>query len=183
MKALACCLVVIMLSGCSVFGENTLEEVVAKNGTQLSETRETFEKLKKHADLGESYYSQGDMDLAEAEFKAILDLKKEDEYALYRLGTIAFKKRNFDQSADYFVRVINQNPRNEKAQYNLASIRLMQAENHFKYYAALVGRETDIRKVEILLGDIDQFTRRDTASGDVSSLDQLAGSIKNNAAK
>jgi len=70
------------------------------------------------------------------------------------------------------------NPKNGKAQYNLASIRLMQADNHFKYYAAMVDKDTDLSKVSDLMAAIDKFNRKQVISSDSESLDKLAGALR-----
>lgn len=164
----------VLLAGCSSFGNNTLEKELSARQESLSLNNQ----LKQHFESGEKQYAEGKLELAETEFKAILALKPEEENALYRLGTIAFKRGRYDASADYFERTIKSNPRNGKAHYNLASIRLMQSENHFKYYAALAGNDQDLSNVTMLLGDIDTFTSNDKQSDKSASLDKIAGALK-----
>lgn len=150
-------------------------------GQAESEAEQLREALKKHYEIGEGYYQTGKLDLARAEYLAMLDLKPEEENALYRLGTVAFKQRDFDLSANYFSRAIDSNPKNKKAHYNLANIRLMQAENHFKYYTALVDKDADLRRVSKLMADIDAFNTKSIVSlkkTQTGSLDALAGALK-----
>ena len=123
-------------------------------------------------------YKAGKLDEARTEFLAMLSLKEGEPNANYRLGTIAFKLGEFEESALYFDSVIQADPKNYKAHYNLAAIRLMQAENHFKYYAALVDPDTDLEKVSKLMADIDSFNSKQTPQGNEKSLDQLATSLK-----
>lgn len=162
---------VFMLTACSSTNNS---QALSKSSDQ----QVLREQLKRHYEIGEDYYKAHQFDLAEAEFKEMLSLRLEEEYALYRLGTIAFRKREFDVSADYFERAIRANPKNKKAHYNLANIRLMQAENHFKYYAALVDKNQDLTKVSKLVADIDDFNSRDRGAQNEGSLDALAGALK-----
>lgn len=164
-------LLILMLSGCSL---SPLEKELATRDDKAAVMRE----LKTHYQLGERHYKAGQFEEAVVEFEIMLSLKSEEENALYRLGTIAFKQGRYEDSAEYFERAITSNPKNKKAHFNLASIRLMQAENHFKYYAALVDKDTDLKKVSKLVADIDHFNRHSPESNQTESLDKLAGALK-----
>ena len=171
-------LVCAWIGGCALVGDATLDSELADIEKSNQEMRELSNKLKAHYDQGEKFYSEGDFAAAEAEFNAMLDLKSEEEHALYKLGAIAYKKAEFAASANYFERAIAANPRNPKAHYNLASIRLMQAENHFKYYAALADRKADLEKISDLLGHIDEFAHYGNSEAADATLDKIAGAIK-----
>lgn len=168
----------LFISGCAMFQEDTLDEVLVEGSKARKSETEISKLLKQHYDLGERYYQEDKLALAASEYRAMLELRPQDENALYRLGNIAFKEGNADKSAEFFEKVIGVNPRNAKAHYNLASIRLMQSQNHFKYYAALAGKGADLSKVSTLLGDIDEFTSLPSASEDQSSLDRISGAMK-----
>lgn len=168
----------LQLAGCALFGNNTLDKELAAQNREREARTASIRQLKQHYELGENYYSKDQLELAQEQFEAMLKISADEESALYRLGNIAFRKKEITKSAEYFERVVTKNPRNQKAQFNLASIRLMQAENHFKYYAALVGKETDLSKVTELLGDIDSFASRDSAPDKSQSLDRIAGALK-----
>lgn len=174
MLRVAILLLAVCVAGCSSFGYNSLEGELSKQ----KDARENAVRLKQHYDTGERFYQEGKLEQAEKEFKAMLELKPEEENALYRLGTLSFKQAKYDASAEYFERAIKVNPRNGKAHYNLASIRLMQAENHYKYYAALAGKEQDLSNVTGLLGDIDEFNNNGKPDGKSASLDKIAGALK-----
>ena len=174
MRLVGFLLLISFLSGCASFGYNSLEDELSDQ----QEARSLASKLKKHYEIGEQLYTQGKLELAEVEFKAMLEIKPEEPNALYRMGTLSFKKGMFDSAAEYFERTIKANPRNGKAHYNLASVRLMQAENHFKYYAALAGKKQDLSNVSILLGDIDKFNTNGKQIGKSASLDEIAGALK-----
>src|SRR5690606_21372641 len=124
----------ILSSGCSLLGEQTLDREVAIRAKEADKQSRIVQRLKQHYLAGEQLYQDNQLDAASNEFSAMLELKADDEYALYRLGAIAFRMGDFDKSSDYFERTIRSNPRHEKAHYNLAIIRLMQSEQHFKYY-------------------------------------------------
>ncbi|MAR93110.1 MAG: hypothetical protein CML06_19865 [Pseudomonadales bacterium] len=174
MKTVLSVVLLLVLTGCGSLGgskPDTFRQV-------KSEQALLREQLKIHYDRGEELYQSGQLDAARKEFEAMLALRGDEPNANYRLGTIAFKQRRFDQSANYFAAVIAADPKHYKAHYNLASIRLMQAENHFKYYAALVDPDADIKKVSRLMADIDRFTRNHMPSVPEQTLDQLAGSLK-----
>lgn len=174
MRLLGLLLLMPLLFGCASFGYNTLEDELSEQ----KESRDLVATLRQHFEIGEAHYKEGRLDLAEAEFKAMLELKPDEANALYRLGTLSFRQGKFDHSAEYFERTIKANPRNGKAHYNLASIRLMQAENHYKYYAALADRQQDLGDVTTLLGDIDKFNSNGKPASQSRSLDEIAGALK-----
>ena len=165
-------------AGCAMFQDDTLDEVLVEGSKARKSEAEVSKLLKQHYELGERYYQEGKLALAASEYRAMLDLRPQDENALYRLGNIAFKEGNADKSAQFFEKVIEANPRNAKAHYNLASIRLMQSQNHFKYYAALAGKGVDLSKVSTLLGNIDEFTSLPSVSEDQTSLDRISGALR-----
>jgi outer membrane protein assembly factor BamD (BamD/ComL family) len=167
-----------LVPGCAVLGSDTLEDALVKNQKKRAEIEVLIGKLKAHYDQGEKHYSNGDLDAAEVEYSAMLTLKNEEENALYRLGSIAYRRGEYAKSADYFERTIAANPRHGKAHYNLASIRLMQAESHFKYFAATADRNANLEKVSRLLGHIDAFAVDGRDEADTQSLDRIAGALK-----
>lgn len=172
---------VLLLALClfSIWGCASNSPVADKSLKERAEIQNQLnQELKAHYDKGEAFYKSGQMDNARVEFTAMLDLKPDEPNANYRLGTIAFKEGQFDESAAYFEAVIHVEPKNFKAHYNLAAIRLMQAENHFKYYAALVEPETDLGKVSKLIADIDAFNNKRLPRGNERTLEQLATSLK-----
>lgn len=169
---------VMSLGGCASFGYHSLEDEVRDGKAQDQVAIRVKSQLKQHFQRGEEFYQDGKLEMAEKEFLAMLELKAEEENALYRLGTICFKQAKFEASADYFERVIKSDPRHGKAHYNLASIRLMQAQDHYKYFAALAGKDQDLSKVSALLGDIDKFNTDGTQVDKGSSLDKIAGALK-----
>lgn len=168
----------LLMSACSLMGPKTLDQELAARAEQAGNWEEIAPKLKRLFDEGEALYNEGKLDEAEPRFHAMLALKPEDDTALYRLGTIAFRRGQYADSAVYFERTVKSNPRHQKAHYNLASIRLMQAENHFKYYAAMAGKDADLAKVSELLGDIDRFASGDKQGQSTQTLDKIAGALK-----
>ena len=164
----------LLISGCA---SNAPDSIASMK--DAAESQQILrQQLKTHYDQGERLYKAGQLDAARVEFTAMLDLKADEPNANYRLGTIAFKQGQFEDSATYFETVIQVEPKNFKAHYNLAAIRLMQAENHFKYYAALVEPETDLGKVSKLIADIDAFNSKRMPRSNELSLEQLATSLK-----
>lgn len=178
MRFLSLALLVVLLGGCGVFGYNTLDDEIREQRATQESAADLNKLLKQHYEKGEKFYKEGKLGLAEVEFKAMLKLKQEEENALYRLGTISFKQRKYDAAGAYFERTVKTNPRNSKAHYNLASVRLLQAENHYKYYAALAEKDQDLSSVTELLGNIDKFNSGGTPVGDSESLDKIAGALK-----
>lgn len=168
----------LLLSGCASLGYKSLEDEISDQAKTQAAMKDLNRKLKQHYEAGEQHYKAGQLDQAEVEFKSILELMPEDENALYRMGTLSFKKGQYDAAADYFERAIKVNPRNGKAHYNLASIRLMQAQNHYKYFAALAGKDQDLSNVTTLLGDIDKFNSGGRQTEQSGSLDEIAGALK-----
>lgn len=167
-----------LLSACSLLGPATLDQELADQVADSRSEEESYKKIKQLFGEGERLYGEGKLDEAEIRFNTILELKPEDDSALFRLGNIAFRRGMFAESAGYFERAVKSNPRHQKAHYNLASIRLMQAENHFKYYTALAGKGADLAKVTELLGSIDRFAHGDKQSQGTQTLDKIAGALK-----
>ena len=166
------------LAGCALLGEDTLDKEFSADARSSSKEALIQQQLQQHFESGEKFYADGKLDEAEAQYKAMLKMAPEDDAALYRLGNIAFRRGQYADSAAYFERTVKANPRNQRAHYNLATLRLMQAENHFKYYAALAGRDTDLAKVSELLGSIDRFANTRSQDTDTQALDQIAGALK-----
>lgn len=178
MQRLATLLLVSALAGCAMLGEPTLDHELAARAKEAEKQSRVAQLLKQHYAAGEQLYQAGQLEPASVEFQAMLKLKPDDEYALYRMGSIEFRKGAYDKSAEYFERTVSSNPRHQKAHYNLAIIRLMQAEQHFKYYAALAEKGADLRKVTELLGNIDRFASGGGDEGINVSLDKIAGALK-----
>jgi tetratricopeptide (TPR) repeat protein len=168
----------VLLSACSLLGPATLDQELAARAADTRSEEGRFKKIKQLFDEGERLYGEGNLNEAEIHFNSILELKPEDDSALFRLGNIAFRRGTFAESAGYFERAVKSNPRHQKAHYNLASVRLMQAENHFKYYTALAGKDADLAKVTELLGSIDRFAHGDKQSQGTQTLDKIAGALK-----
>lgn len=105
----------------------------------------------------EKIYADGNLELAEGMMNAVLKKDPEHPQALYRLGTISFKKGDVERAAVLFEKSLKSDPRNAKAQFNLATIRLQQAEEHFKFYVATADPKTDISRISTLLGAIEEY--------------------------
>lgn len=171
-------LLLVVLSGCSSLGASSQDKEVTQAQKVRAEREALISQLKTHYEQAEKHYANGELDAAEGEYQAMLALRSEEENALYRLGNIAFRKGEYEKSAGFFERVIAVNPRNGKAHYNLASIRLMQAERHFKYFAATADGKADLQKVSTLLGHIDEFAADATKKDNAAFLDRISGAIK-----
>jgi len=174
MRSVLVSILLVVVAGCASNPGN-VDALKPKEQTEQEKLRA---QLSVHYDSAESLYKAGKLGEAEAEFLKMLALKPGEPNACYRLGTIAFKLADYEKSAAYFEEAIRANPKHFKAHFNLASIRLMQSENHFKYYAALVDPDTDIRKVSQLVADIDKFNNKQLAPSREQTLDNLATTIK-----
>lgn len=115
------------------------------------------EKIK----VAEQSYSDGNFDAAEKLFKEIERDGFGNAPVLYRLGNLYYRKGDVGKAAAYFESVIKIDPRNPKAHFNLATIRLMQAEEHFKYYVATVDPKTEIDRLSTLIGAIEEYASSD----------------------
>lgn len=135
----------VLLSGCvSMGGKVNSPDVQA-------------EKIK----VAEQLYTDGNFNAAE---KLFIEIEKEgfsNSQVLYRLGNICYRKGEVGKAAGYFESVIKIDPRNPKAHFNLATIRLMQAEDHFKYYIATVDPKTEIDRLSTLIGAIEEYASSD----------------------
>lgn len=106
----------------------------------------------------ERLYAEGNfVEAKKLLIKVNTESASKDANVLYRLGTIAFKESDINLAAEYFESAIKQNPRSPKAHFNLATIRLMQAEEHFKYYVATVDPKADINDISTLIGAIESY--------------------------
>lgn len=170
LRALGILSIVTVLAACSA---NPSSSTGASATT--SDVRGQLQELYSQAD---GLYKTGELNEARLLFEKMLELSPNDPHAHYRIGTIAFKQGLFEESASHFEATIKSDPKHFKAHYNLAAIRLMQAENHFKYYAALVEPETDLSKVSQLIADIDGFTSTRSQTNAEKNLEKLAITIK-----
>lgn len=77
---------------------------------------------------------------------------------LYFLGNSAARSGAFDDARAYYENSLMLNPSNARALYNLATVYLTKAEDHFNFYVASVA-DRDIDQALIrLLGDIESFS-------------------------
>jgi tetratricopeptide (TPR) repeat protein len=86
-----------------------------------------------HLNIGSAYMEKGDLDRAEAEYKAVLDkngptpedLRKQKETslkALSGLGEVALKRGDFETAQGYFRRALEISPEDPAAAYNVGEI-------------------------------------------------------------
>ncbi|CBL45137.1 Hypothetical protein HDN1F_15540 [gamma proteobacterium HdN1] len=134
--------VVAMISACSTLGGNS------ERGTQ---------DLNAMLQQAEHAYSDGNLQHAQTLLETALKDDESNANAWYRLGTIYYRSEDYDRAADSFARAIKIDPRNAKAQFNLATIRLQQAEAHFQYFIATTDPNADITELNVLLGAIERY--------------------------
>lgn len=133
------------IAGCSMLG-------VSKGAPDASAS------FQEEINEAERFYAEGNFVEAKKLLNKInTESELKDANVLYRLGTIAFKESDINLAAEYFESAIKQNPRSPKAHFNLATIRLMQAEEHFKYYVATVDPKADINDISMLIGAIENY--------------------------
>ncbi len=135
----------VLLSGCSVLGGKASSD-------DLDYVR--FDQIINSA---EQAYSAGNFDEAERLFREANALNPKSSQVTYRLGTIAYRRNELASAAVHFENTIKIDPRSSKAHFNLATIRLMQAQSHFKYYVATVDPKTDIDRLSGLIGAIEEY--------------------------
>ena len=128
---------------------------------------------------GEKLYKTGQLDLAETQFLEVLDVEAVNVGALYRLGNIQFRKGNLPDALKYFNKIIDINPRHPRSHYNIAVINLMEAERHFKLYAATEDPANDLAKVTEILSDINVFATKKKTKKE-SKLDELWQALEHN---
>lgn len=154
MSIVVLALVMTMVGGCSTSGKKNRDEGSA---------REAFGKA-------EAAYK--DQRLGEAKELYLETLEKApNQYdAMYRLGNIAFRDKDFREARDRYQSVLALNRNHAKAHYNLAIVHLILAEQHFRFFLTTKkegqGNTSAVIKV---MGDIDNFsrggTRHPSASG------------------
>lgn len=140
-----------MLSGCSILDGADTDALDAAKFDQVYAA-------------AESDYTAGNLNEAEKKFNKALSLNPTNSQVLYRLGTISFRKEDMSTAARYFEESVKYDPRSPKAHFNLATIRLMQAENHFKYYIATADPKTDIEGLSRLIGAIEEYASDKTTN-------------------
>lgn len=137
-----------VVSACSVFSGGNNNEV---NAFVVDEKIKSAEQL----------YVDGNIEAAEKMYLDVNAASPNNALVLYRLGTISYRKGNTEKASTYFESVIEVDPRHAKAHFNLATIRLMQAESHFKYYIATADPKADIEKLSVLIGAIEEYASSD----------------------
>lgn len=109
----------------------------------------------------EEAYTAGNLDIAAKLYSEASELNPLSAPCFYRLGTISYRKGDTQKAAGYFESVVKIDPRHSKAHFNLATIRLMQAENHYKYYIATADPKADIERLSTLIGAIEEYASSD----------------------
>lgn len=107
--------------------------------------------------LGEAAYARSDYIQAKVHYDQALKLGSKEATIFYRLGSISYRDGKFDSAAELFGKAIDIDPRFSKAHYNLATIRLMQAQDHFKYYTATADPKANIEPISKLIANIEEF--------------------------
>lgn len=172
-RVLLCVLVCLFVSGCAS---------VSPRGFQ-DEGKSKVEQIQFALSTAQSYYEQGALDLAKSEFEKVLALDPSNLTSLYRMGHIAFRTNDFDSAEKFFRKVVAQNPRYEKAYYNLAVLNLIKAEKNLQYYSATTDPETDLKEISLMLKYIGEFaagnlSKTKFASGEKDELQDLVNLIQ-----
>ena len=85
---------------------------------------------------GENAYKAGKYQSARRHYEQALQADPELVDAMFRLGNIELREGKLDKAQLRYKSVIDLQPRNRRAHYNLALVYLIQSENHFKYFMA-----------------------------------------------
>ncbi|MDX1693498.1 MAG: tetratricopeptide repeat protein [Ketobacteraceae bacterium] len=162
----------VLSSGCAMIQERQEEERLLQDVKRDRLKSELY-------DAGEDFYRQGKLEEAQTEFRKMVEHFPDSIIAHYRLGNIAFRLRNLDNAAYHFEKVVELKPRHSKAHYNLALIRLLQSEEHLKFYTATVNPEADVSAISDFLGDINDFSQalNRKPSDKTDELDDIVGVI------
>ncbi|HHC72922.1 MAG TPA: tetratricopeptide repeat protein [Thiotrichales bacterium] len=122
--------------------------------------------------LAESAYRQGAYQQAKVHFQTLVARLPDNEMGWLRLGNIAMLEGRIDQAAEHYRTVLELNPRQAKAHYNLATIHLLKAERHFQFHTATVPERQANPRLHRLLAEIERFSRGSGSERD--SLDELS---------
>lgn len=140
-----------------------------------------IERDKRKAELyqkAEAAYQNRDIETAKNTFESLVAEFPDLFLAHYRLGNIAFIHQDLERAGEYFREAVRIKPRDPKAHYNLAMVRLLEAERHLKFYTATVDPETDVNAISIFLGAIDRFSNSlDSKQEKEDSLDSIVSTI------
>jgi tetratricopeptide (TPR) repeat protein len=82
----------------------------------------------------EQEYQLRHMPVAEGLYRQVLAVDARFVPAYLRLGSIAYRRGDLDVAAEQFTRALHYDPKNQRAIYNLATIKLMQARALFERY-------------------------------------------------
>jgi len=77
---------------------------------------------KNHNNLGDTYGRQGNLDMAEAEFKKAIELNPKYADAYNNLANVYLQKKQFDEALSYYQQAINLNPNIWQSKVNTAFI-------------------------------------------------------------
>lgn len=87
---------------------------------KIIENQSKFFNNETHYNLGDAFFRQNDFENAEKEFLSTLNSKDLSlvEKALYNLGNTKFRQNDLKKSLEYYQRVLELNPKNQKAALN-----------------------------------------------------------------
>ena len=139
------------------------------------------EQLNSLLQSADQAYQTQQWNLAGKLYQDAIAANNTDIHSLFRLGNIAILNRDLDAAQDYYARVLQINPNNSKAQYNLATVHLTKAEEHFQFYTATLNDEAVEPKLLSLMREIDRFSNlQPVEKSDQSPLDSLRQLLDSN---
>jgi len=159
-----------LISGCAT--QAMLSESAARS--EFAQEKRVRE-IRVQAEL---LYQSGEYEKTEVILRDLLEISETDVFANYRMGSISFGQGDVEQAAVYFGNVIKTDSKNTKANYNLAVIYLIQAQNSLQQYAASSSADTDLGGVFKILREIDDFAKTNALQGLVQKKSAKMGSIK-----
>lgn len=115
--------------------------------------------LQRELAAADNAYKTGDLELARQDYLLVLEKEAENEIALYRLGNVAFKNKNYEEAIDYYRATIKVNPNHSRAHHNLSVALLVDAKKHLQAYLILMDPAKHKDYILRIIDEIDQFAK------------------------
>jgi len=136
------------LTGCNSLPKEASASLV----NVLSESK--IESMLKDAEL--AYKTQRWAE-AQQQFSLVLANDKENQFALYRLGNLAFKEGKVNEAAQYYETLLGLNSAHSRSHYNLGICRLIQARRHLQNFVLMKDPASNTDALEQVIKHINSF--------------------------
>lgn len=152
-------LVSLYLSACASTSVPAANTKISSD-TNVEKLALTPEQLQATINLADQAYTARNWPEAFNLYKKVYDAGTKSNKVLLRLANTSVFANNLENAQLYYIQLLKVDPSNTKAQYNLATVYLTKAEEHFQFYIATLNESaTDPKLLELLL-EIDKFSNK-----------------------